>query len=157
MLFSATSGIKIITLFALLPLIWLWLPTPFTDSQGGIQNRQVIDYGELEAPLPGLLTRSICRLARGGLLPYLNIIVRFIIGLIIAVGLVMIVIGGYFYMTAGGSGERITAGKSIIGAALLGITLALTTLIILNQISPQFGSGANDFLSPSASYGTDCK
>lgn len=50
--------------------------------------------------------------------------------------LVSIVIGGYIYMTAGGSADRVRLAKSFIGSALFGMALALMAWLILKSINP---------------------
>lgn len=77
-------------------------------------------------------------------LTYARFFANVLIALTVAVGIIMIVAGGFVYMTAGGSGERISKSKTIIGTALLGIALALTAFIILNTISPQFAADVKE-------------
>jgi hypothetical protein len=66
----------------------------------------------------------------------LRLVVLVLIVFVILVGVVSIVIGGYYYMTAGGSADRVRTAKIWIGSALLGIALALLAYVILNTISP---------------------
>lgn len=65
-----------------------------------------------------------------------NFVAIFLSALIMVAAAVSIVIGGYIYMTAGGSADRVQLAKTWIIAALLGITIALTAWVILNTISP---------------------
>jgi len=46
----------------------------------------------------------------------------------------MIVVGGLFIMTAGGSESRFAKGKEIATAAVVGLLIALTSWIIINTI-----------------------
>ncbi len=50
--------------------------------------------------------------------------------------LLMVIIGGYYWMTAAGNASRVTKGKEIIFAALLGLALLFAAYIILNTINP---------------------
>lgn len=97
-------------------------------------------FGFFERPLPGLAGVCIDTLlnTRFPLSIYISVAVTVLIVLIVALGIVSIAVGGYFYMTAGGSADRVQLGKTIIVAALIGITLALASWVILYTISPQF-------------------
>lgn len=63
---------------------------------------------------------------------------QIITGLIIAAAVIIVVVAGYMYMTAGGDGSKVETAKTMIKAALLGIILALGAILILRTISPQF-------------------
>lgn len=106
-----------------------------------VQTRQP---GDVEVQLPGLRQQNVDRIAGSGIVGYINLIVQMMIAFIIGIGLIMVVIGGYMYMTAGGNAERVHAGKAMIGGALLGIALALMAFIILDLIHPQFASDAKN-------------
>lgn len=67
-----------------------------------------------------------------------NIIFQIGLAILIMVGLLSVVVGGYLYMTAGGSSEQIGTAKKWIGAALIGVTIGLLGWLILNTVSPQF-------------------
>jgi len=105
-------------------------------------------FGDIEAPIPGGPSGDVCLwVARNNsspLLTYARFFAQALIALTVAAGIVMVVIGGYVYMTAGGSAERIGRAKSIVGMAILGIALALTGFIILNTISPQFAADVEE-------------
>lgn len=103
--------------------------------------------GEFEMPLSfggysAFGTIDVCKWVNeqssGPLTSYFNILATFGIVAVVGLGLIMIVIGGYFYMTAGGDAGRIGTAKTFIGMALLGIILALTAYLLLNTISSQF-------------------
>ncbi len=49
---------------------------------------------------------------------------------------IMIMIGGLIYLTAGGSGDRVSTAKSYIESALAGLVLALTSYLILQTVNP---------------------
>ncbi|HBE90154.1 MAG: hypothetical protein A3E37_00890 [Candidatus Andersenbacteria bacterium RIFCSPHIGHO2_12_FULL_46_9] len=70
--------------------------------------------------------------AIGRLLSWVTLSLTALVMMAAAVG---IVIGGYIYMTAGGSADRVQLAKTWIIAALLGITIALTAFVLLNTIS----------------------
>lgn len=101
------------------------------------------DFGNLESPLNSSMEKNICKFINGAggkpLIYYMSIVINFVTGAIVAIGLVTIVASGYVYMTAGGS-DRIQLAKEMLAGALLGIALALAAYLILNTISPQFAS-----------------
>ncbi len=103
-------------------------------------------FGNFEAPLSNIDQQSIDTFIEGEnpLVKYVSVVVNLITALIVVIGLISIVIGGYIYMTARGDASQVANAKTWIGSALLGITLALTAWIILNTISPQFTSGLAD-------------
>jgi len=81
--------------------------------------------------------------AFAALIIILDKLMGYITGVIISIGLVVITLGGYRYMTAGGDGGKITTAKTLISTALVGIILALVGWLLLNTISPQFTQPAN--------------
>lgn len=119
-------------------IFFLFLLPTCALAQGG-------NFGDLEAPIPGI-DRSINALVNNDapFTTYLGIVVNIITALIVIAGLIMIVIGGYIYMTAGGSAERVGMAKTFIGSALLGIVLALAAVAILNVINPNIGENLNE-------------
>lgn len=76
----------------------------------------------------------------GGFIGAINFVVKLVLGAAVGLGLIMIVIGGYVYMTAGGNASRVGTAKTMIMSALLGIVLAIAASLILNTISPQFSA-----------------
>lgn len=97
-------------------------------------------FGEIEVGIPGIPKgQDICDFVNQGnpFVRYMGIIVNLLIGMIILIGFMVIVVGGYFYMTAGGDSSRISFAKTLIVSALLGIFLALVAYIILYTINPE--------------------
>lgn len=132
---------KLIALSILLLNGFIVLPVFAAGGDGGADFD--CQWGNPEAPLPGQKGKSICDLAGkkadvSGLWDYAAILYKFATGAITAVGLIMVVIGGYRYMTAGGNAASVQSAKSLVIGALLGITIALTSYTILETIAPQF-------------------
>lgn len=97
-------------------------------------------FGCLETDIPGIDITNIDTYVRSGN-PIVNLVSTLAIiitGIVAALGLIMVVVGGYVYMTAGGDASRVAMAKSLIMYALLGIVLAVAAFSILNVISPQF-------------------
>lgn len=105
-------------------------------------------FGLFEALLPGITERTIDQFDTGSggkpILRYFSIVMNIIIATIVAIGLISIVVAGYLYVTAGGDSQKVVVAKSLIGAALLGIVLALAAFLILNTIGTQFASGLRE-------------
>lgn len=118
-------------------------------------------WGLLESSFPKGVTDAegnidLCKLVgtMGGgtaaLVLVLQVIINLVIALTIMAAVVSIVIGGYIYMTAGGSGERVRLAKIWIGSAILGIILALLAWLILRSIA----TNLVEFPTPSTSTPT---
>jgi TM2 domain-containing membrane protein YozV len=71
-----------------------------------------------------------------------NLFVTFITGILVIVGVITIVIGGYMYMTAGGNASQVSSAKEMITAALIGIFIAFISVVILNTVNPFLGRSA---------------
>lgn len=111
-------------------------------DEHGCQCLDSSNFGNFEVGIPGIAEEgeSIDAFARRDypLVILFGSLAGIITAAIVAVGLIAIVFGGYVYMTAGGSAERVGTAKAIIGSALFGIALALFAYAMLNRISPQF-------------------
>ena len=46
----------------------------------------------------------------------------------------MLVIGGLLYLLSGGDEDRMKQGKSIVVYSLIGITIALSALVLVNMV-----------------------
>jgi len=63
----------------------------------------------------------------------------FLLSIVGALALIMLVVGGIMYLTAAGSEDRIDMGKKLVKFAIIGITVALASLVIVKQIAVFFG------------------
>lgn len=96
-------------------------------------------FGDFESGIiSGCIDNFISSDASSSLVSFMQRIVNLVTAIIVSVGLISIVIGGYFYITAGGSSDRVGTAKTWIVSALAGIILALMSWVILNTISSQF-------------------
>lgn len=136
---------RLVMLFAfsaalLYPAVALATPTP-----------SGCDWGKLEVPLPGFEGKTVCDVVGPAPAPdakpnkkmepmwtYVGSLYTFATQLITGLGLIMVIVGGYRYMTAGGSGDAVKSAKNIVTFALFGIVLALTSYVILQTVAPQF-------------------
>ncbi len=78
------------------------------------------------------------------ILKFINTAVNVVIAILVIIGVISTVIGGYMYMTAGGDGGRVKLAKEMILAALVGIFLSLISVVILNTINKYLGSEAQE-------------
>lgn len=78
------------------------------------------------------------------ILKFINTAVNVVIAVLVIIGVISIVIGGYMYMTAGGDGGKVKLAKETIAAALVGIFLSLISVVILNTINTYLGTGAQE-------------
>lgn len=67
---------------------------------------------------------------------YLESVYDFAIGIAGGIAGVMLMIGGFQYLTAGGAADRVSAAKKRISDALVGLALVLGAFLLLNTISP---------------------
>ncbi|MDQ5911884.1 MAG: hypothetical protein QG568_97, partial [Patescibacteria group bacterium] len=113
--------------------------SPQQSSQQTSQNSTSNTSGGLSytllAPIKTFFPSGSVNISDGGLGVYLNNMYR--IGIAVATGLalVMIVVGGLQYVSTD-SIQGKSDGKGRIQDALIGLLLALTSYIILNQINP---------------------
>lgn len=100
-------------------------------------------FGNFEVGLPGA-TGSIDSFVSGGkpITSFVGLAVNAVIAVLVIIGVICIVIGGYVYMTAHGDASQVKLGKEMITAALAGIFLALISVIILNTINSYLGTDA---------------
>ncbi|MBI4363630.1 MAG: hypothetical protein HY545_02160 [Candidatus Doudnabacteria bacterium] len=66
----------------------------------------------------------------------INQIYTWALGAAALLAFLMIIIGGYFIMTAQGSGEQTTKGKEFIYSAIIGLVLLFTAYLLLRTINP---------------------
>ena len=120
------------------------------DRFDALQDQLNNSFGDFEVGLPGdsRFTKgsSIFAVANSDtpILDLINLLVNIISVVLVFIGVITIVVAGYLYMTAGGDASQVGTAKSLLVAALLGITLSLAAVLILNTISPQFGEEAVD-------------
>lgn len=124
------------TLLALsLPLVGLFSFTPaFAAStlcpDGSAPVKQSIGVG-----IQG--NKEVCGKTGQDLLKnYLMAIWGWGTALISALAVLVIIFGGYRYMTSGGSPDKIESAKNMIVGALSGLLLIIFSYVILNAINP---------------------
>lgn len=58
------------------------------------------------------------------------------LGLSVLLAFLMMVLGGYYIMTAAGNAEQATKGKEYITSAIIGVVIIFTAYLLLNEINP---------------------
>lgn len=91
---------------------------------------------ELLEPLPGVGAGNVVDLEG-----YIELAFNTVLALAAFLAVVKIVAGALFITAAGGSESNQTKGREMVSMALWGLLLALATVLILGEISPQFITG----------------
>lgn len=68
---------------------------------------------------------------------YIAGIYKYGISLAAVLAVVMVMVGGFIWLSSGGSADRIKTAKNYIGSAFAGLLLALFAFVILNTINPR--------------------
>ena len=85
-----------------------------------------------------MLNGKITPVAAAELPRCVNQIYTWSLGIASLLALLMMVIGGYYYMTASGNAERSSKGVEIIWSSLIGVALLFGAYVLLNTINPDF-------------------
>jgi len=103
-----------------------------------------IDAPLLEIPVPGLELSGAIRENGGITIPwlaqYVGGVYTFLLSIVGMVAAVMMVVGGFQYLTSGGDTTKVAAGRKRIVNALSGLILALSSYVILFVINPNLVS-----------------
>jgi hypothetical protein len=70
------------------------------------------------------------------LVKYLSAFFVYFVGIVGILAVVMMMYGGYHYIVAAGNPSKMTQGKEIISGAMIGLTLALVSFLLLGTINP---------------------
>lgn len=62
-------------------------------------------------------------------------VLRFLLSIVGILGIISLIIGGVFYLTAYGDEDRIDMAKRIITASIIGIVIVFAALVIVNQVA----------------------
>ncbi len=138
-------SIKIIAVSALSGLIFIILPLCFAyaDTQPTVEQlktppaaagcQSTKDVMCLNVPIGAV---SKVNVSGNGLHDYFNAWYKFLTGAVGIMATIMIMYGGFKWLTSRGGGD-VGQAKDIIFSALLGLVLALLSWVILNTINPQ--------------------
>ncbi len=70
-------------------------------------------------------------------------IINIALGIAFAVAVIMVIYGGYQYITSAGNEEKATAGRQTLIYALIGIVIVLLSFVIVNAVLTFVRNGAN--------------
>ena len=60
---------------------------------------------------------------------------NYLLGIASVLCVVMLVVGGIFYMTSGGDEDRVAIGKKTVTYAMIGLAIILASLVIVRAIA----------------------
>lgn len=93
---------------------------------------KILGWGPASASLPPGVGTSLSILA------ILKNALDFLLSIVGIIAIIMLVVGGIMYLTSAGDEDRIDTAKSIVKYALIGIFVALTSLVLVNQLARFF-------------------
>ncbi len=98
---------------------------------------------QLSVPIPGMEPFEDIQGVKGGetmtipwLAQYIAAGYKYFVGVAVILAIVLMMIGGFQWMTSGGNAEGVSAGKKRITHAVTGLALALGSYVILFTINP---------------------
>ncbi|MFH1193828.1 MAG: D-alanyl-D-alanine carboxypeptidase family protein [bacterium] len=102
---------------------------------------------KLQIPIPDLTFSKIVRQGQLIGIPYLADYIagvyKYAVGIVSFVAIIMIMVGGLRWMTAGGNASAIGGAKEMISGAVIGLFIALGSYIVLYTINPDLVSFKN--------------
>lgn len=144
-----TAYKRVATIFSTVSCI-LFAGFGFNVIPAHAQTASSDSFGRFEVGLPGgsdfrkggSIDTFIQSFQDRPILALVGMFVQFVIALIVIIGVITIVIGGYLYMTAGGNAHQVEQAKEMVYSSLVGIFIAFISVVILNTINPFLGSKA---------------
>ncbi|MDD5043244.1 MAG: hypothetical protein PHD51_01075 [Patescibacteria group bacterium] len=91
---------------------------------------------KISVPIPGMSYDEDTMIASIDIADYINVIYNYALSIVGIVAVVMIVVGGVIWLTAGGSPDRVKNAKEYIASALIGLFLVFGSWFILNTVNP---------------------
>ncbi len=104
--------------------------TTFTQFQGGLQPPSTEGYD------PTLTQETNLR-------DYIVNVVNFVLGFLGLIAVIMVIYGGFLYVTAAGEEEKTTKGKKSVMYAMIGIVLILISFALVNTVIKGVGKGTD--------------
>jgi glucose uptake protein GlcU len=92
----------------------------------------ILGWGPAATNLPPGVGTSL------SLLQIFGNVLNFLLSIVGIVAIIMIVVGAIMYLTAAGDEDRLDTGKSIVKYAMIGIFVALASLVIVRQLANLF-------------------
>ena len=106
--------------------LWLGEPLVGNNVEGPVQAILTFEVGkEIEGPFTLLYN-------------YLGLVYNFMSGVIVALVILIVIVGGIRISTAGGNSEGVSGGKDMIIKAIVGMVMWFLASVILYTINPTF-------------------
>lgn len=67
-------------------------------------------------------------------------IINYILGVTLAIDVLFLIIGGFFYITSAGNEERATKGKTTVINAIIGLIIIILSYVIANVVANFFST-----------------
>ncbi len=83
-------------------------------------------------PVEGYARGSVADLAN-----YIDVIYQFLVSIIGLIAAIMMIVGGFQYLTSAGDNAKIGAAKKRITNALIGLALTFSSYLLLNTVNPE--------------------
>ena len=68
---------------------------------------------------------------------YISAVYQFGVGLAAILAVVVMMVGGFIWLSAAGNSERVKTGQSFVWSALAGLVIALFSFVLLNTLNPR--------------------
>lgn len=114
------------TVFAALIGLALGVAAPMFFREIGT----LLDWRQANIPTGFGTTKTLIQVLSG--------VLNFLLSIVGVAALIVLVIGGFMYLTAAGDESRIDTGKGMVKYALIGITVALAALVLVRQVANFF-------------------
>jgi hypothetical protein len=69
-------------------------------------------------------------------------VIRFLMGILMVVAILMIIIGGFMYVTSAGSEERAKSGRKTVMYALMGVAVVILAYVLVNIVDKSISTGS---------------
>lgn len=92
----------------------------------------------MQVPIPGIGDNGVITFSNdtGAIANYVKGIYNYAVGIVGILAAIMLMVGGFRWILAGGNASSISEAKAMIFAAISGLVLVMTSYIILSQVNP---------------------
>jgi hypothetical protein len=94
----------------------------------------------MQVPIPGIKNPVVFNDTTEPIANYINGVYNYAVGIVGILAAIMLMVGGFRWILAGGNASSIGEAKEIIFASLSGLVLVMTSWLILSQINPALTS-----------------
>ena len=124
-------------LIGVVGLFWLLIIAPLALAQSSNNSIDLqVKIGDTEIQFDTVNCQPGQSCTIDWISQYIKAIYTYGVGVAVILAVVMIMVGGFLWLTSGGSPDRVGKAKDSITAALSGLLLALFSFIILQAVNP---------------------